>query len=596
MGENGNRHLFSTGSIIDGKWVLMERIGKGGMGEVYRAHQLNLRRDVAIKIISQELMEAFQDDPLEAQRAFKRLQREVQTMAQVHHPNVLQIFDFGQIEASEGGASPPMQYIVMEYIPGNTLRFTMSEDGLGEDAAALRQWLRGYFFPVLEAMGAVHAQEIVHRDIKPENVLLDGDTPKIADFGLARSVRIRAISDSWDVKGTMHYMAPEQFIDFRKVGPTADIYALGKILYEAVEGRIGPGTVPLKAVNLGNPADPFLQKIDEIVRKATAESPGARFQTVAEMQTALEEAVEASERSAKASASPRKWGPGQRITLLVAALALVSVLAMTAWHLAGNPPGGREPAIQQTPKAESGPPAEQIRGKDGKAMVLIGAQGGQAEDVPPFYMDREKVTYYDYVEFLNEVKDRVSVKEGIVENKDGRIWYYLGTGSEQNGQIFHEHDRFHLRDPENADRPVVRVSFFGAQAYARHYAKRLPTKAEWMQAAAWIEAQMPEGIPDPNAGRQKASEPAAGHMHMMTSQGDPAGGAENDSRQTMNLPLTDPMMHVREWAVAGGDENRPLVVSYRALTGAGKAEARYRSEGFSDVGFRTVIPVRSDGQ
>ena len=78
---------------------------------------------------------------------------------------------------------------------------------------------------------------------------MDGEIPKIADFGLARSVRMRAISNSWDVKGTMNYMAPEQFMDFRKVGPQADIYALGKILYEAVDGKIGPKTIPLKTSN-----------------------------------------------------------------------------------------------------------------------------------------------------------------------------------------------------------------------------------------------------------------------------------------------------------------------------------------------------------
>jgi len=283
--------LFQTGSIIDDKWVLIERIGKGGMGEVFRAHQLNLDRDVAIKIISEELMQSFEDNPEEKAAAFERLQREVKAMAQVRHPNVLQIFDYAAFQARRGYQAMPVQYIVMEYVPGNTLRFTMSEEGFADEPDLLRAWLTDYFLPVLEGVAAIHQSGIVHRDIKPENVLLDDEIPKIADFGLARSVRMRAISNSWDVKGTMNYMAPEQFMDFRKVGPQADIYALGKTLYEAVEGKIGPKTIPLKAAKLTETAHPLLRKIDAIVQKATSEDLARRFQTIAELRLAITDAL-----------------------------------------------------------------------------------------------------------------------------------------------------------------------------------------------------------------------------------------------------------------------------------------------------------------
>lgn len=585
MVETQDNALFSTGSVIDGKWILMERIGKGGMGEVYRAHQLNLKRDVAIKIISKEMMEAFQDDPAEGERAFKRLQREVQTMAQVRHPNALQIFDFGEIEAPAEEGWTPMQYIVMEYVPGNTLRFTMSEDGFGEDADRVKKWLRQYFFPVLDGMEAVHAKGIVHRDVKPENVLMDEDIPKIADFGLARSVRMGAISNSWDVKGTMHYMAPEQFIDFRKVGPTADIYALGKILYEAVEGRIGPGLVPLKQVGLSNPESPFSKKIDDIARKATAESAAERFQSIAELRSALEEAVREPEHPVQPVRQPR----GQRLVLAAALLAIVSVLAMTVWHLAGNPFGGQTPVAEKTPQAINAPPPPEIRGTDGKAMALIRPQETGAEAVRPFYMDREKVTYYDFVAFLDEVKARITVKDGVVENENGDIWYFLGTDSEPYGQIFYEHDRFHLRDPENADRPVVRVSFSGALAYARHYSKDIPTEAQWAQAVSWLKSRKPGEEQGPDPAKDAASEPPAGHMHMMESAQNQAAPVESRAQADMGLALADPAMHVREWAVGGKTEQRPLVVSWASLTGAGEPMAPFGSEGFADVGFRTVV-------
>ena len=112
-----NSTLFDTGSVIDNKWVLIERIGKGGMGEVYRAHQLNLRRDVAIKVISEDILQDVEENPEEVANAVQRLQVEVQTMAQVRHPNVLQIYDYGSISVQRQGAAKQVQYIAMEYVP-----------------------------------------------------------------------------------------------------------------------------------------------------------------------------------------------------------------------------------------------------------------------------------------------------------------------------------------------------------------------------------------------------------------------------------------------------------------------------------------------
>ena len=114
--------LFDTGSVIDSKWILIERVGKGGMGEVYRAHQLNLKRDVAIKIISEDILQELEETPDEVANAMQRLQVEVQTMAQVRHQNVLQIYDYGSVSVQQQGATKQVQYIAMEFVPGNTLR------------------------------------------------------------------------------------------------------------------------------------------------------------------------------------------------------------------------------------------------------------------------------------------------------------------------------------------------------------------------------------------------------------------------------------------------------------------------------------------
>ncbi len=144
------------------------------MGEVYRTHQLNLNRDMAIKIISEELLESFEDNPEEKAAVLDRLHREVQTMAQVRHPNILQIYDFGTLQTRKENKVVPVQYIVMEYVPGNTLRFTMSEEGFADEPDLLRDWLETYYLPVLDGVAAIHQNGIVHRDMKPENVLMDG--------------------------------------------------------------------------------------------------------------------------------------------------------------------------------------------------------------------------------------------------------------------------------------------------------------------------------------------------------------------------------------------------------------------------------------
>jgi serine/threonine-protein kinase len=243
-------NIFTTGTVINDKWVVLELIGKGAMGEIYLAHQLNLKRDVAIKVVSESWLKDIDDDPEEIETAFERFRREVHAMAQVRHPNVLQIHDYGSTTIKKDETDCPVEFIVMEYIPGDTLRFTMSEEGFYPEEDLTKAWLEDYFFPVLEGVKAIHSLDTVHRDLKPENILLDGTTPKIADFGLARSTRLKPVTQSMDVKGTAHYMSPEHFFDFRKADQQADIYSLGKILFEAISGKIAEKTLPFKTAGL----------------------------------------------------------------------------------------------------------------------------------------------------------------------------------------------------------------------------------------------------------------------------------------------------------------------------------------------------------
>ena len=244
------------------------------MGEVYRAHQLNLKRDVAVKVISEEWLQTVDEETGGKETILQRFQREFQAMAQVRHPNILQIYDYGSDTILKDGKETALDFIVMEYIPGASLRFTMSEEGFEPDEQLIKNWLMDYFLPVLDGVQALHALGIVHRDLKPENVLLDGLIPKIADFGLVRSNRLSPLSQTADAQGTLTYMPPEQFVDFKRVDQRGDIFSLGRILFEALTGKISQGTVPFKQVNLPDPGTPFLHDLDRIIQEATAEESG----------------------------------------------------------------------------------------------------------------------------------------------------------------------------------------------------------------------------------------------------------------------------------------------------------------------------------
>jgi len=219
-------YLLDEGMIVNGKWEILNFIAKGGKGEVYLARQLNLDRQVALKIISLEFIKSLEGDEEEFTSKTQRFRREVQVMAQMQHPNILQVYDFDQLEMN----GMEMDYIVMEYVPGPTLRQRMLEEGFGHDENKVKAWIKKYFFPILEGLKAVHDKEVVHRDMKPENVLVDDALPKIMDFGIAGGHHFDNVTQDHHMIGTITYMPEEQFIDLALTDARVDIYALGKIL------------------------------------------------------------------------------------------------------------------------------------------------------------------------------------------------------------------------------------------------------------------------------------------------------------------------------------------------------------------------------
>lgn len=628
--------FFKIGNIIDDKWVIVEMIGKGGMAEVYRAHQLNLKRDVAIKIVSEEMLQNFEDDAEEIETAFGRFQREVQAMAQVRHKNILQVFDYGIIKLQKDNQDRPVEYIVMEYIPGDTFRYTMSEEGFDEESELIKAWLEKYFIPLLDGVEVIHNHDIIHRDLKPENILMDGDVPKIADFGLARSFRMKAVSNSWDVKGTLAYMAPEQFTDFRKVGKAADVYALGKILYEAIDGKIVSKGPPFKSVQLENPTSSFLKYMDIIIQTATAEAIESRFQTIDDFRKNILKALEILRSNKRTQdmfiLNNQKWIWAGII------FAVFSVFGMAVWHLLGQPgktiqkmeiiekeksvglPENKLISDKQAAE-ESFETPNTLLGKDGIPMILINKnkimlslknspnQGLLDFQASPFYIDKIKVTVYNFTEFLNEVQNELTIENGIVK-KGNEIWLYLGAGNDPSEQIIFKHNRFHLKNPEQGGLPIVRVTFYGAMAYAKHYGKRLLTEDEWRVVAGMYDSRINNKTVK-TSNTQSSSRPHDQMMNLNTENIDPTIEKKDgniklrDEPDKMSLPV-DMDIKIKEWVIpsipskkdkADTFDNKAKTISSAIGYSSGdsklNASLRYPWEGFSDVGFRTAVDLEN---
>jgi serine/threonine-protein kinase len=488
---------MSVGTILGDKWVILEFIAKGGMGEVYRAHQTNLNRDVAIKVISKQWLESIVEDDEEIEIALQRFKREVQAMAGIHHPNVLQVFDYAMEKSKDGDIKEPVHYIAMEFVPGDTLRETMSEEGFEPEEDLTRDWIEKYFLAVLDGVEAVHKRDMVHRDLKPENVLIDGPTPKIADFGLSSSCRWKGVTQSMDFKGTIMYMPPEQLQDFRRTDYRADIYSLGKILYETVVGKISKTSNPthFKSVGLKNPETNFFKRIDQIIRKATAENKEDRFQSIEEFRSAILKALiilkqQPGKKKLQSFLEHPKW------IWTGISLAILSVLLMTTWHLFGNP-GQRSNINSQNVSLIANKPntpdipayanmKDPISTKDNATLRYIPSGTLLLPEESPvvvksFYMDEAPVTNQQYVSFLNEVRSRTKTNNNVVLGDD-EIWFILGEVNQDYEPIVYTDDTFSIKLPGHAACPVLRVTAFGASAYALFYGKRLPTDIEWIYA------------------------------------------------------------------------------------------------------------------
>ncbi len=242
---------------------IIELIGAGGMGAVYKARQSGLDRLVAIKILPEE----FGHDVKFA----LRFTREARTLAKLSHPNIVSVHEFGKVEDT--------YYFLMEFVEGSTLRDVVKAGQLApKHALAIVPHL-------CDALQYAHDQGIVHRDIKPENILIAKDgVVKIADFGLSRMLgnenQQEKLTGTHQIMGTPRYMAPEQLEGDHGVDHRADIYSLGVVFYEMLTGElpIGRFAAPSKKVEID-------VRLDEVVLRTLEKEPGRRYQHASQIKS-----------------------------------------------------------------------------------------------------------------------------------------------------------------------------------------------------------------------------------------------------------------------------------------------------------------------
>ena len=203
--------------VLDGRYALEMLVGSGGMADVYRAKDQLLERTVAVKILHQQ----YEND----KEFIERFQREAKAAARITHPNIVNVYDVGIAEGRH--------YIVMEYVPGRTLKERIKEEGPVPAAEALHIARQ-----IAGALAQAHINNLVHCDIKPHNILVmpDGNV-KVADFGIARAVTESTMTYNDNIMGSVHYFSPEQARG-TIITPKSDVYSLGVVLYEMLTGRI----------------------------------------------------------------------------------------------------------------------------------------------------------------------------------------------------------------------------------------------------------------------------------------------------------------------------------------------------------------------
>jgi eukaryotic-like serine/threonine-protein kinase len=521
-----------------GRYHIIEQLGQGGMATVYRAYDTRLEREVALKFIRREEI-----GPAYLEQLFKRFEREAKSLAQLSHPNIVKVYDYGEFEG--------VPYLVMEYLPGGTLKQRMGRMIPAAEAARL-------LLPIAHALAYAHHENIIHRDVKPANILITrSGEPMLTDFGIAKILTgdggATALTGTGVGLGTPDYMAPEQWTN--QVVPQTDIYALGIVFYEMVTGRRPftadtPAAVLIKQMQdtLPRPqsfAPDLPDQAEQLLYKALAKDPQERFATMDLMAAALETLMRAPEAQAETrlaaerkptppvSPAPEAFAPTVVVPAMTMAvpevtrvataapkvspsrlaktpgwvwvavglvvLVVIGGVALGAWALANAgkaQPVARastQPAASVTmgePKAGS----TRVVDKDGMQQVFVPggpfAMGTDDATAPaeekPKHVVALDACWMDQTEVTNAMFNKFASSTGYQTEaqKDGMGFAYInGQWKDVPGA-----DWLHPQGPSStiknrSNHPVVQVTWNDARAYCRWAGRHLPTEAQWEKAA-----------------------------------------------------------------------------------------------------------------
>lgn len=374
------------GANVAGRYRILERIGTGGMGTVYRAEQEGLARHVALKVLKKDL--SWESDTV------TRFEREAKAMSLLSHPNTVRVYDFGQTDDDQ-------LFFAMELVEGELLTARIEREGALDVREAIR-----FARQILGSLSEAHGKGIVHRDLKPDNIFIarvDGeanDVIKVLDFGIAKMIAGERQIDQLETQagtvfGTPRYMSPEQ-AQGKPLDPRSDLYTVGVLLYHMLSGRapfLDDDAVVVMAKHIREKASPLHEiaperpiplSLSRAVAKAMEKDREKRFKNAEAFSNALKASFRDVSEAVEAIASGRHPAPGfireiPRIPLAVGA-ALVLGATVFAGYLIATSGGDIDPSVAvAAPPQTSESASEPAAGTESEAQVSIATRPRGAE-------------------------------------------------------------------------------------------------------------------------------------------------------------------------------------------------------------------------